>query len=167
MKRIATMLAIALAAAGIGAAQTKVGIVNLQRAISETAEIKKAIVDVTAKYRPRQEELEKLQTDLQNLQQQIGSGKLSPQAEQQARSQGQFKERQLQRKDQDLREDVDRERNDIISHAGQRMQQVIQKIADERGLDVVIDSANTVFFKASMDISDAAVAAYDRAYPVK
>ena len=167
MKRIATMLAIALAAAGIGAAQTKVGIVNLQRAISETAEIKKAIVDVTTRYKPRQAEIEKLQADLATLQQQIGSGKLSPGAEQQARSEGQFKERQLQRKDQDLREDVDRERNDIISHAGQRMQQVIQKIADERGLDVVIDSANTVFFKASMDISDAAVAAYDRAYPVK
>ncbi|MGA2183777.1 MAG: OmpH family outer membrane protein [Bryobacteraceae bacterium] len=167
MKRIATVLAIALAAAGIGAAQTKVGIVNLQRGISETAEIKKAIVDVTTRYRPRQAELEKLQADLQNLQQQIGSGKLSPAAEQQARSEGQFKERQLQRKDQDLRDDVDRERNDIIGHAGQRMQQVIQKIADERGLDVVIDSSNTVFFKAGLDITDAAIAAYDKAYPVK
>ena len=167
MKRIATLLAIALAAAGIGAAQTKVGIVNLQRGIAETAEIKKAIVDVTTKYRPRQAELEKLQADLQNLQQQIGSGKLTPAAEQQARSQGQFKERQLQRKDQDLRDDVDRERTDIIGHAGQRMQQVIQKIADERGLDVVIDASNTVFFKAGLDITDAAIAAYDKAYPVK
>ena len=167
MKRIVTVLAIALASAGIGAAQTKVGIVNLQRAISETAEIKKAIVDVTTRYRPRQEELERLQADLQNLQQQIGSGKLTPAAEQQARSQGQFKERQLQRKDQDLRDDVDKERNEIIGHAGQRMQQVIQKIADERGLDVVIDATNTVFFKAGLDITDVAIAAYDKAYPVK
>jgi outer membrane protein len=167
MKRIATVLAIALAAAGVGAAQTKVGIVNMQRAIAQTAEIKKAIMDVTAKFRPRQEEIEKLQADLQNLQQQIGSGKLSPAADQQARSEGTFKERQLQRKDQDLRDDVDRERNDIVGHAGQRMQQVIQKIADERGLDVVIDSSNTVFFKAGLDITDEAVAAYDKAYPVK
>jgi outer membrane protein len=167
MKRIATILAMALAAAGSGAAQTKIGIVNLQRAIAETAEIKKAIVDVTTKYRPRQDEIAKLQADLQNLQQQIGSGKLSPAAEQQARSEGQFKQRQLQRKDQDLRDDVDRERNDIVSHAGQRMPQVIQKIADERGLDVVIDSSNTVFYKAGLDLTDVAVAGYDKAYPVK
>jgi outer membrane protein len=167
MKRIVTVLAIALASAGIGAAQTKVGVVNLQRAISETAEIKKAIVDVTTRYRPRQQEIEKLQSDLQNIQQQIASGKLNPAAEQQARSEGQFKERQLQRKDQDLRDDVDKERNEIIGHAGQRMQQVIQKIADERGLDVVIDSSNTVFFKAGLDITDVAVADYDKAYPVK
>ena len=167
MKRIATILAIALAAAGVGAAQTKVGIVNLQRAISETAEIKKAIVDVTTKYRPRQEDLEKLQADIQNLQQQIASGKLAPAAEQQARAEGTFKERQLQRKDQDLRDDVDRERNDLVSDAGQRMQQVVQKIADERGLDVVIDSSNAVFYKAGLDLTDVAVAAYDKAYPVK
>jgi outer membrane protein len=167
MKRIATILAIALAAAGVGAAQTKVGIVNLQRAISETAEIKKAIVDVTTKYRPRQEDLEKLQADIQNLQQQIASGKLAPAAEQQARAEGTFKERQLQRKDQDLRDDFDRERQDTINHAAQRMQQVIQKIADERGLDVVIDSANALYFKAGLELTDAAVAAYDKAYPVK
>ncbi|HTP88058.1 MAG TPA: OmpH family outer membrane protein [Bryobacteraceae bacterium] len=167
MKQIVTVLAVALAAAGIGAAQSKVGIVNLQRAISETAEIKKAIVDVTTKYRPRQQELEKLQADLAGIQQQLNGGKLAPGAEQQLRSEGTFKQRQLERKDQDLREDVDKERNEILSHASQRMQQVIQKIADERGLDVVIDASNTVFFKAGLDITDAAIAAYDKAYPVK
>jgi outer membrane protein len=167
MKRIVTVLAIALASAGLGAAQSKVGIVNLQRAISETAEIKKAIVDVTTHYRPRQQELEKLQADLQAIQQQIQGGKLSPAAEAQARSEGAFKERQLQRKDQDLRDDVDKERNEILGHAGQRMQQVVQKLADERGLDVVIDASNTIFFKAGLDITDAAIAAYDKAYPVK
>lgn len=167
MKRIVTLVAIALASAGIGATQTKVGIVNLQRAISETAEMKKAIVDVTTRYKPRQDEIQKLQADLQNIQQQLAGGKLSQGAEQAARSEGQFKERQLQRKDQDLRDDIDKERNDIVGHASQRMTQVIQKIADERGLDVVIDSSNTVFFKGSLDITDVAVAAYDKAYPVK
>jgi outer membrane protein len=167
MKRIATVLAVALAAAGVGAAQTKVGIVNLQRAIAGTDEIKKTIVDGAARYRPREEEIEKLQADLQSLQKEIGSGKLSPAAEQQARTEGQFKERQLQRRDQDLRDDVARERDDIIGHARQRMQQVIQKMAEERGLDLVIDSSSTVSFKAPLDITEAAIVAYDKAYPVK
>jgi outer membrane protein len=167
MKRIATVLAVALAAVGVGAAQTKIGIVNLQRAIAETDEIKKTIIDGTARYRPRQEEIEKLQTDLQNLQQQIGSGKLSPAAERQARAEGQLKQRQLQRKDQDLRDDVARERDEIIGNARQRMRQVISKIAEERGLDIVIDSSSTLSFKAGLDVTDAAVLAYDKAYPVK
>jgi len=167
MKRIVTIFAIALATAALGAAQTKLGVVNLQRAIANTAEIKKAIVDVTTKYRPRQQELEQLQSQLQILQQQISSGKLSPAAEQQLRAEGATKERQMQRKDQDLREDVDRERNEMVGHATQRMQGIVQKIADEKGLDVVIDTSNTVYFKAGLDITDAAVAEYDKAYPVK
>ena len=30
-----------------------------------------------------------------------------------------------------------------------RMQEVVKKLADEKGLDIVVDSANTVFFKPS------------------
>jgi len=166
MKRLVTVLEIALAATGVGVAQTKVGIVNLQRAIAETREIRKTIADGTARYRPREEEIQKLQAELQNLQQQIESGKLSPAAEQQARTESQFKERQLQRRDQDLRDDVARERDEIIGQARTRMQRVIEKIAEERGLDLVIDSSRTVSFKAGLDITDAAVLAYDKAYPV-
>ena len=44
MKNILTLLALAVATAGIGAAQAKIGVVNTQRAIAGTAEIKKAIV---------------------------------------------------------------------------------------------------------------------------
>jgi outer membrane protein len=167
MKNILTLLALAVATAGLSAAQAKIGVVNTQRAIAGTAEIKKAIVDVTTKYKPRQEEIAKLQADLQGIQQQIQSGKLSQSAEQQLRSEGQFKERQLQRKDQDFRDDFDRERQDIINGAAQRMQQIIQKLADERGLDIVVDSANTLFFKSGLDLTDAVIADYDKAYPVK
>jgi outer membrane protein len=167
MKNILTLLALAVATAGVGAAQAKIGVVNVQRAIAGTAEIKKAIVDITTKYKPRQEEIAKLQADLQAIQQQIQSGKLSQSAEQQLRSEGQFKERQLQRKDQDFRDDFDRERQDIINSAAQRMQQIVQKLADERGLDVVVDSANTLFFKPGLELTDVAIADFDKAYPVK
>jgi len=167
MKHIVTVLAICLAAIVPGAAQTRLGVINMQRAISNTAEIRKAIVDVTNKYRPRQQEIEQLQSELQSIQQQINSGKLSPAAEQQLRADGATRERQAQRKDQDLREDVDRERNEMVGHATQRMQGIVQKIADEKGLDVIVDTSNTVYFKAGLDITDAAIAEYDKAYPVK
>jgi outer membrane protein len=62
---------------------------------------------------------------------------------------------------------VDRERNDILQKAGQRMSEVVRKIADERGLDIVIDVTNTVFFKPALDVTKDATAAYDKAYPAK
>ena len=43
----------------------------------------------------------------------------------------------------------------------------MKKLADEKGLDVVVDSANIVFFKPALEITEESIAAYDRTYPVK
>jgi outer membrane protein len=47
------------------------------------------------------------------------------------------------------------------------MQEVVKKIAEERGLDVIIDVANTLYFKPTLDLTKEAVAAYDKSYPAK
>jgi outer membrane protein len=47
------------------------------------------------------------------------------------------------------------------------MAEVVKKIAEEKGLDVVVDIGNTVYFKPALDITTDIVAAYDKAHPVK
>jgi Skp family chaperone for outer membrane proteins len=44
---------------------------------------------------------------------------------------------------------------------------VVKKLADEKGLDLVVDSANTLFFKPALELTNDAVTAYNKAYPVK
>lgn len=150
-------------------AQAKVAIINMQRAVVETAEIKKAQAELAAKFRPRQEAMEKLQQELQSIQQQLqaGAGKLSPQAEQELTIQGQRKQREYQRITEDLQADVDAERNDILARTSQRMQEVVSKLAEEKGLDVIIDVGNAVYFKPALDVTDEVIVAYDKAYPAQ
>jgi outer membrane protein len=152
---------------GAASAQIKVAIVNFQKAIVDTAEIKKAQLDLEAKYKPRTAELESLSKELQDIQSQIQSGKLNQQAAQELQAKGQRRQREYQRAGEDLQGDVDRERNDILQKAGQRMTEIVKKIAEERGLDVVIDVTNTVYFKPALDITADAQKAFDAAYPVK
>ena len=158
-----------LVCGAIAPAQTvaKVAIINLQRAIVETADIKKTQVELEAKYRPRTAEMEKLQKDLQDIQAQMQSGRVSQQGEQELTARGKLRQRELQRLQEDLQADVDRERNEILQKAGQRMSEVVRKIADEKGLDLVVDVANTVFFRPAIDITKEAVVAYDKTYPAK
>jgi outer membrane protein len=167
MNKLACTLLVAMASVGIGAAQSKVAVVNSQRAILETAEIKKAQTDLEAKFKPRQDQMARLTKELQDIQTQLQSGKLNQNGEQELTIQGQRKQRELQRLQDDLQADVDRERNDILQRSGTHMQEIVKKLADEKGLDVVIDTSNTVFYKASLDLTAEAVAAYDKAYPVK
>ncbi len=156
-------------ASGVASAQVKVGIVNLQRAVVQTAEIKKAQVDLENRFRPRQEQMAKLQKELESIQQQLQSmqGKLTPQAESELTAQAQRKQREYQRLGEDLQGDVDRDRNEILQRTGQRFQEVVKKLAEEKGLDVVLDVSNTIFFKPALEITADAVVAYDKAYPVK
>jgi outer membrane protein len=167
MNKLACALLIAMASAGIGVSQSKVAVVNSQKAILETAEIKKAQVDLETKFKPRQDAMARLTKELQDIQTQLQSGKLNQVGEQELTVQGQRKQRELQRLQDDLQADVDRERNDILQRSGTHMQEIVKKLADEKGLDVVIDTSNTVFYKASLDLTAEAVAAYDKAYPVK
>ena len=153
----------------IAPAQSKVVVINLQRAVLESEEIKKANTDMETKYKPRQAELEKLQNEIQSIQQQLqtNAGKLTPQAESDLNAQGARKQREAQRKSEDLQADVDRDRNEILQKSTQKMAEVVKKLAEEKGYDVVVETSNTVYFKPALEITNDAIAAYNKAYPVK
>jgi len=151
---------------GTASAQ-KVAVISSQKAVLDTDEIKKAQVDLEMKYKPRQDKIVQLQKDLQNIQAQLNSGKLNALGEQELNAEGQKKQRDLQRLQQDLQDDVNNERTEILQRSGTRMQEVVRKLAEEKGLDIVIDTTNAVFYKAPFDLTTEAVAAYNKAYPVK
>jgi|SRR5580658_2622346 outer membrane protein len=164
---MACLALVSLSKAGLS--QTKVAIVSMQRAVLGCAEIKKASAAMEAKYKPRQQEMEKLQRELQGIEQQLqtNAGKLTPTAQADLTAQGQRKQRDLQRMDDDLKADVTAERNDILGGSGTRMREIVKKLAEEKGVDVIVDEQSTLFFKAALDLTADAIAAYDKAYPVK
>ncbi len=149
-------------------AQTKVGVVNMQKAVFDTAEIKKADNEMQAKYKPKQDDIGKLNSQIEDIAKQLqsGAGKLTPQAQADLQAQGTRLQRDLQYKQQDLQEQVNEDRQAILTASSQKMTDVIKKIAEERGLDMVVDTQNTYYFKPAMDITAEATAAYDKAHPV-
>lgn len=148
-------------------AQTKVGIINVQRAILETAQIKKAQAEMEAKFKPRQDELEAAQTELANIQRQLEAGgqNMAPAQAADLQGRGQLLQRRAQRLQEDLQADVSRDRDAILGQVGQRMQEVVDKIAAQKDLDVLIDVSNAVFYKPALELTDEAIAAYDSAHP--
>ncbi len=167
--RVILMAASAVVFAGVAAAQSKVAVVNLQQAVLQTAEIKKASTALEAKYKPKQAEMEKLRAEIADIQQklQAGAGKLTPQAQQDLTLDGQRRQRDLQRKQQDVQEELDAERNEILQSSGQRMAGIVKKLAEERAVDIVVDFSSTLYFKPTLDLTADAVAAYDKAFPPK
>ncbi len=172
--RLFSLPALAVCAAGllfssVASAQSKVGVINFQKALLDTGELKKAANELQSKYKKRQDDLEKLQRELNDLQTQLqgSSGKLSPQGQADLEARGRRKQTEAQRIQDDLQADVDNDRNAVLQKSGQRMTELIKKIAEDKGLDLVVDVQSTYFFKPVMDITVDATTAYDKAFPVK
>jgi outer membrane protein len=156
-----------LALAQAAPAQIKIAVVNMQQAVFATAEVKKADADLQVTLKPKQDQAQKLQTELQGIQQQLqtGGNKLTEQQQEELNTEGQRKQRDLQRLTTELQEAADSARQDILPKCTQRMTEVLKKLAEEKGYDLVVESSVTYFSKTGMDITTEATAAYDKAYP--
>jgi outer membrane protein len=159
--------AAALLSPSTASAQLKVGIVNFQRAVLGTSEMKKASNELLAKYKPQQDQLEKLQKELTDIQARLQDPKTPAAVGADLQIDGQRKQREAQRITEDVQAEAEKDRNEILQRGTQRMTDVVKKLADEKGLDVVVDSANIVFFKPALEITEEAIAAYDKTYPVQ
>lgn len=158
-----------LAAGHLGFGQVKVAVVNMQAAIFGSAEIVKANEDMQATFKPRQDKIVELQNEIQSIADQLqkGAGKLTPQQETDLQYSGQKKQRDLKNMQDDLSADTEAYRNDVLQKSSQKMADVVKKLAEEKGYDIVVEAQTAIYFKSALDITKDATAAYDKTYPVK
>jgi len=153
--------------ASIASAQVKIGVINVQKALSDTDELKKSSADLQKKYQPRTDEAANIQKQLEDIDAQLNSGKLNAQAAQELQSKGTRLQRDQQRLQEDLQADADKDRQDILAKMSQKMQDVITKLAESKGLDLIVEASQTLYNKPTLDLTAEATAAYNQANPAK
>ncbi len=145
------------------AAQTKVAVVDFQTALLNTADIQKKAAELEAKYKPRQDEIEQLSRELQEIQTKLQSA-AADQA-QALQTEGQRKQRRAERLSEDLQSDVEFDRQGILSAAGSQMRMIVQTLRIEREVDLIVDIGGVLAFDTAIDLTQAVTAAYDAKYP--
>lgn len=173
MKNRLTTFAVLMAiiAAPIAAhAQSKIGVININGAIGNTQEGKKAIADLQKKYQPRQQELERLQQEIQSIQDQLNkqSATLSDDEQRRLNRDLEDKQKLLKRSTEDAQNDFSADRDEVIRRIGQKMVNIIHDYAQQNGLNLVIDGAQVPIYFAAKDVDITAeiVKRYDAANPV-
>jgi outer membrane protein len=153
------------------ASQNKVGVMNMQAAIANTAEGKKIIADLQLKYAPRQQELQRLQQEIQAIQDQLTKQAATLSDDEQARlnRDAQEKQKLLKRSAEDAQNDFNRDRDEAVGKMQQKMAKVINDFAHESGYVLVLDDVQIPVYYASKDIELTAeiIKRYDAAYPVE
>lgn len=168
---------VAWAQAGAGAAPQaavpRVGVINVQMAITTTAEGKQAAQDLQAQFAPRQSELENLRKQVDDVQTRLRTGATTLSDDEKARlsRQGDQLTRTLQRKEQDFQDDGTEAQREVVDRIGRKMLDVLDRYAKENGFGIVLDTSaqNTpvVYAANQMDITQQIVQLYDQTYPMK
>lgn len=159
--------------AASSAAAGKVGVINIRAAIGNTAEGKQAQAELQSQFAPRQNEIESMNKQINDLRQRLAAceGKCSQDEIQRLTTQGQRLTQQFDRKNNEFNEDSNAALSEVIDRIGRKMVDVLDKYAGQNGYSVVLDSSaqNTpILFAASqVDVTNEIVRLYDQQYPVK
>ena len=145
------------------AAQAKVAVINFQEALLSTADMKKESAALEAKYQSRQDELNTLSAELQEIQTKVqtASGADLPRLQ----AEGQRKQITAQRLTEDLQSDVEFDRQNILTAASGRMREIVQSLRVEKGFDIIVDSSGVLAADPLIDLTAEATQAYDAKHP--
>ncbi len=153
-------------------APTKVGIINIQKAIVSTKDGQKAVAEIEAKAAPKKKELESKQQAILQKQEQLNksSNVGGEEAKQKLIREIDTMKKTFSREVDDAQADFDQENAKVMNDLGNRVMQVLDKYAKDNAYALIIDVSNpqtsSVLFAANgIDVTDEIVALYDKNAP--
>jgi outer membrane protein len=142
--------------------------VSFNAAVLQTAEARKSLSALEARYAPKQKQLQALNDDVEGLRKQLAdtSSNLSD-AERSTRAQSlESKEKELQREAEDFKSDSQSESEQIYQRVAQKVYAFLQIFSQQHGYSAVIergsDAYPVVWYAAgNLDITDELIKAYN------
>jgi outer membrane protein len=158
---------------GAPGAPSKVGVINVQVAITSTAEGKQAAAELQSKFAPRQTDLDNMRKQLDDLQTRLRTGQTTLSDDEKARlaREGDVLTRTYQRKQQEAQDDFNDEQQDVVNRIGRKMMAILDKYSKENGYAVIFDTSAqqtpVVYAANQIDVTQEIIRLYDQGYPVK
>ena len=159
--------------AATAAASGKVGVIDVQVAITSTAEGKQAAAELQSQFAPRQTELSNMQKQMEDIQTRLRTGQTTLSDDEKARLQreGEQLQRTFQRRSQDAQDDFNEAQREIVDRIGRRMIDVLSKYARENAFTVILDRSGqtspVIFAANTVDVTQDIIRLFDQSYPAK
>jgi outer membrane protein len=164
----------ALTAAGLFAQITtsqKIGVIDMQSALTTTKDGQKASAELRAKYTPKQQQFQQRQNDIQQKQEQYRrtENTISDEAKAKLAREIDTLQKNLQRDTQDAEQDMNLDQQRTVQELSGKMMKVISKYAQDHQFQLVFDvagqPANIYFASNTIDITRDIIALYDQENP--
>ena len=134
--------------------EVRIGIVNTERILRDSAPAKAAELKLKPEFVKRDEELQKLAARLKETTEKLerDAAVLAEADRNKRQREAAELDRELQRRQREFREDVNQRKNEELSQVVERSRKVIRQVAEQEKYDQVVEDA--IYFNARIDITD-------------
>ncbi len=159
------------AAPAAPAAAVKLGIINIQRAIIESNEGKKAAQKLQEQISPKRNDLQGRQAEIEKLQKQLREQEktLSDEARGNLVRQVETKTKEFTRINEDYSNEAQQAEAQVINEIGQRVMKVLDEFARKNGYHVVLDVSSqqtpVLWAASSVDVTDEIIKLFNAVSP--
>ena len=161
---IATIVGFGLALPAFPQSNGKVAVVNLQAAIAGTKDGQNAINDLQKQFGPRKVDLDKRQSEITQLQDQLNKATTDADRVRLTREIDE-KTKLMNRAREDAQADLDQERQKVMQRIGSKLMALTDKYAKDHGYTWVLDVGGqqtpVVYYAESIDITKGLIELYD------
>ncbi len=153
-----------LSAAGLVQAESKVAVVDTQRAIMETEDGLRAQATLKKLFDSRQRELDKKQVDLQKQREDIEKQRdvLGKDALQKRIESWQRDMMQLQAVYVEYNKELQKKQSEITQPIFEKTMAIVRRLATTDGIDVVVDKQAVAYVRGDLDLTDRVIGMYNR-----
>lgn len=159
------VMAAGLALAGTGAAQAqaaglRIAVVNYSQLIQESPQAQAAVASLRAEFAPKQRNLQAEANELKAREDTLKKNEATMTQDQRDQAEVDLRERYqaLQQKQNEIQDDVNTRRNELMSELQHNLQQVVQSYAKQRGFDLVL-ADGFIYANSALDITPAILSA--------
>ena len=149
------------ASSSIAQSEGRVGYVNLERILRDSAPAMRAQKKIEQEFAKRDQELGKIADQLKRLQDALEKNAVTMSESERTKREREFADlnREFQRKQREAREDFNQRRNEELSGVIERANRAVKQIAEAEKYDVIFQEA--VWASPRIDITDKVIKALD------
>lgn len=156
----------ALAMGHAQAAETKIGYVDMQKAIQETSTGKKAKKDLEKEFNAKKAELQKKEADLKKMNEDLEkkASALSDEARGKKQAELQQEMMKFQREVGESQVKIQKKEHDLTAPILEKLQAAIEKVAKSGGYTMVLEKSeqSVLWAQKDSDLTDAIVKEYEK-----
>jgi outer membrane protein len=153
--------------AGAALAQGKIGVVQIERIVRDSAPALRAQKKLEAEFSKREAELRKVSEQLKRMQDELEKEGVTMSETQRRNKEREFGEqsRDFQRRQREYQEDVNQRRNEELAQVIDQANRIIRQIATDEKYDIIFQEA--AYANPRIDITDKVIKAMEGKPPAK